>query len=217
MKIKKLVIAFLFIVSIFLLLKLDFINLKDVDAWAEFIQSFGYFAFLIYLIFCIISSYIFLPLFMTRLIGMVIFGPFLGSVLNILGMLIGALCSFFSSRYLMTNFLRKKLKTNKFYNKINLELEKHGEIVVFITRANPFLSNSLQNYIYGLSNISIKIYILWTLILYILGTTSMALWIKLVISDNIFTGKNITIFIFAVLLVLIFGLFYYIVKKKNKF
>lgn len=217
MKIKKLVIAFLFIVSIFLLLKLDLISLKDIDAWAEFIQSFGYWAFLVYLFFCIISSYVFLPLFMTRLIGMIIFGTFLGSILNILGMLIGAICSFFSSRYFMTNFLKKKLEKNKFYKKISSELSKHGGIIIFITRSNPFLSNSLQNYIYGLSDISVKIYIFWTLILYVLGTTSMALWIKLAISDNIFTKENILILIFAILLVLVSGIFYYIAKKKNKF
>lgn len=216
MKIKKLSIFFTIIISIFLLLRLDLIHLKDIDALSTYIQSFGNWAFLVYLLFCILASYIFFPLFMLRLIGIFIFGPIIGSALNILGSLIGAILSFFSARYLMGNFIQKKLEKNVLYNKINRGLNKHGGIIIFITRSNPLVSNTLQNYIYGLSDIKAKTYILWTILLYFLGTTSLALWLKLVISDDIFSSENIFLFLVALMLIIILVAVYYIVKKKHK-
>lgn len=210
--------------KIFLLLGIAFIFiffhwdnpfLKNLEELIKIIDSFGYLSFVVYIIFCIAASFLFVPLSITRIVGIVVFGPLKGSVLNIIGITSGAFFSFVFSRYIFSKFFMEKFENNKNYLKINTAIEKHGAAVLISTRMNPIFSNTAQNFLYGLTSVELLQYTYWTVFLYGIGTVSMALWLELVISRSLFSINNIQQLIFIVVSIAAIAVIFFLLKKKT--
>lgn len=209
--------SFIFVIVliiIFFIFRSDNSEIKHIEKTMAFIKSFGYVSFFIYILFCISASFIFIPLSITRLIGIMIFGPLWGSILNVTGITSGAILSFFLSRYVFSKYFIERFKTNAKYNKINEAVEKHGVMVLIGTRLNPFFSNTIQNFLYGVTDIKVSSYILWTVFLYGIGTAFMALWIELATTDN-FIGRRGFMHTALILISILFIIIIFIILKKK--
>jgi uncharacterized membrane protein YdjX (TVP38/TMEM64 family) len=191
-------------------------KLSSIEETINFINSFGYISFFIYILFCIFASFLFVPLSVTRIIGIMIFGPLWGSILNIVGLTFGAFFSFFLSRYVFSRYFEEKINSNLKYSKINKAVEKHGNAVLIGTRLNPFFSNTFQNFLYGVTNISTRSYIGWTILLYGIGTIFMALWIELAIYTDLSAEKNYKNIIFILISIVLICIVLFILKKKSQ-
>lgn len=217
MKLRKIFIYTLeVLVIVFLYANRHYFNFSDIDQVIDFIQSFGYLSFLIYLLFAVIASLFFTPLAVIRLSALIIFGPLIGSFLATGGILLGSLTCFFLARYFMHGFFTKKFSTNKYYLKINKAVREKKGLVMIGTRLNPVFSNTLQNYLYGLTEISLKDYVLWSALLYLPGTVLLALYIKLATIDSLFSKDNIPLLILIVLFIVLISLFLIYLRRKSK-
>lgn len=125
----------------------------------------------LYLIFTIIgSSVLALPGVTFAIVSTGLFGPWLGSFYCLLGTTIGATFSFLLSRYLLKDSIKDLVKKNeKLYN-ILFKLDEDKEfLILMITRLLPIFPFNLQNFAYGISNISLVKYSLASFIFMIPG------------------------------------------------
>lgn len=217
MNIKKiLTISIEILVVAFLYSQRHCFKFTDVDMIIDWIKSYGYLSFLSYLVFCIIASLFFTPLAIQRSIALIIFGPLIGGVLAVGGILLGAISCFVLSRYVLASYFKKKFENHKLYNKINTSVKKRKGLIMLSTRFNPVFSNTLQNYLYGLTELSFRDYTVWTTIMYIPGTITLALWIKLATIDNLFSRQNIFLVVLILLGILILTISIIYIKKRSR-
>lgn len=100
----------------------------------------------------------FFPITPLSIIGGIIFGPLWGTLYSVIGASFGASSSFFISRYLMKDWINKKSPENVI--KIKEKINKGGWKAVVMIRIIPILPFNAQNYIFGVTDISFKIFII---------------------------------------------------------
>mgnify|MGYP000497578319 CR=1 FL=1 len=128
----------------------------------NFLGSMGFFAGAIFVILVILEVIIapLIPL-VLYVAGGLVFGPLLGGVLVLIGNLVGAYIVFklvkkYGRSYVEKNVSKEKLRKFDRFSK------KHGAFSLFLLRVNPVTSSDVFSYIYGLSNISLKKFLLAT-------------------------------------------------------
>ncbi len=85
-----------------------------------------------------------------------IFGVLQGTAAVILGTTLGAALAFLIARYLFGARIRRFILSNRWLNVINRGLGSHGFRVVLLTRLVPFFPGKLSNYIFGISQVSLR-------------------------------------------------------------
>ncbi len=119
----------------------------------------------------IIGALIFFPGTPLTLLAGATFGVFLGSVVSLIGNIIGATLAFFVSRYFLQKYVVKNILSK--YPRI-AEYEKrfstHGLETVILLRLIPLFPFNALNYLLGVTRVSNRNYILGTAIGIIPGT-----------------------------------------------
>jgi len=131
--------------------------LKDQDALEEFIASKGVFGYVVFVLLFIVASIINLATPFTIVAG-IVFGPYLGSLLALIGATLGAVVCFLMSRYLFRNAIVNKFGDSSVFKKIDEGVEKNGKDFLILTRLVPAFPYTLQNYAYGVTNINLATY-----------------------------------------------------------
>jgi uncharacterized membrane protein YdjX (TVP38/TMEM64 family) len=135
---------------------------SDEDAVVQFVDSFGVFSYLIFVLLVILEVVLApIPALVLYVAGGALFGTFLGGTLTLVGNLIGALLAFWIARKLGRNFVEKRVDSvarKKFDN----FAEKYGGFSLFILRINPLTTSDIFSYISGLSKMKVKTFILGT-------------------------------------------------------
>ncbi len=126
------------------------------------IQNLGWIAPLLFLLLYWFATLSLLPTMVLTLAGGALFGPFLGSLLNLIGANLGAICAFCISRYYATHWLFS-FKRNKI-NQFNSAIERWGWQFIAFLRLIPILPFNLVNYGLGLTRIKFTHYTITTLI-----------------------------------------------------
>jgi uncharacterized membrane protein YdjX (TVP38/TMEM64 family) len=107
---------------------------------------------------------------LTVLAGAVL-GSFWGTVVSIVGNVIGASCAFLISRYLLKNFIQNKvLKKYPKVDRFEGELSKNGFFVVLFLRLVPVFPFNILNFLLGVTEVKFKDYFFGTLVGIIPGT-----------------------------------------------
>lgn len=120
-----------------------------------------------------------------------LWGPWMGSLLSFLGVITGASCPFFISRYLAGEYFRKKFKF-KIWIKLEQGIDKHGWKIVAFTRLTPGIPFGALNYFFGITSISFANYILSTA-LFISPLVILFATIGHSTGEAIFAGENIDV------------------------
>ena len=147
--------------------KLSTENIRD------FLSSFGMWAPLAFGIVYIAASPI--PFMATVLstTGGVLFGPLRGTLYTIVIATISALVPFTLSRQLGKEWVAAKLKGKKLDSVVSDTSQQYGFVLVLLTRLIPVLPWEIQNYVLGITNVSVWNYILGILVGTIPGTFSL--------------------------------------------
>jgi uncharacterized membrane protein YdjX (TVP38/TMEM64 family) len=90
------------------------------------------------------------------------FGLWWGFCIVLLGNSIGATISFGLSRWLGQRWLSRKLSRNPTLRLLELAVEREGWKIIFLSQLHPLFPTSLLNYLYGLTRIPFRTYMLWT-------------------------------------------------------
>jgi uncharacterized membrane protein YdjX (TVP38/TMEM64 family) len=92
------------------------------------------------------------------------FGLWWGFLIALVGNVGGAAISFFISRSIGRQWLRRKLSRNQTLVALEPAIEKEGWKIILLSQLHPLFPTSLLNYLYGLTKIRFKTCMLWVAI-----------------------------------------------------
>jgi uncharacterized membrane protein YdjX (TVP38/TMEM64 family) len=133
-------------------------------------QSLGAWAPMVFILIWILSCTLLLPGLPITIAGALVFGAVWGSVYTAIGANIGACAAFLVGRYAARGMVEGWVEKNKSLKKIDEGVRQQGWRMLMITRFVPLFPFSLQNYVYGLTNIPFRTYALVTIPTILPGT-----------------------------------------------
>lgn len=206
-KILKILISVILIIiigsTIYKLLNMN-INSKDIQAY---VSSFGKLAPLVYIIMFALVPLTLFPDSVLAIGGGLIFGLFKGYIYTLIGALIGASLSFYISRKLGRNFVKKLTKEK--LDGIESMINSKGFFVVLMLRLIPLFPFDIISYGAGLTSIKYKDFLFATII----GTIPGILVFTNIGAQSVNIGSNgFYMSIMALILLVIASIF-----LKNKF
>lgn len=128
-------------------------------------------ASIIYIIITAIgSSVLALPGVTFALFSGILFGPILGIILCSISATMSASISFIISRFFLKDSVKPVIEKNKYLNKILFEDgNKNAIMLLMITRLVPLFPYNIQNFAYGITDISFTLYTIYTFIFMLPG------------------------------------------------
>lgn len=100
-----------------------------------------------------------------------LFGPWMGTLLCSIAATIGAILAFLVGRFFLRDSLREKVIKNKYIDRLLFDKNIKNEMtVLMVTRLVPIFPYNLQNFAYGITDMSLAKYSLGTFIFMIPGT-----------------------------------------------
>ena len=100
-----------------------------------------------------------------------LFGPWMGTLLCSVAATIGAILAFLVGRFFLRDSLRDKVMKNKYIDRLLFDEKTKNEMtVLMVTRLVPIFPYNLQNFAYGITDISLAKYSLGTFVFMIPGT-----------------------------------------------
>jgi len=141
-----------------------FFSTLKVEEIRSLVASFGIKAPIVFILLQISQAVIApIPGFIFTIAGGLIFGALFGTILSILGSMIGAFLCFLLSKKYGRPFVEKMLKKEDFGAIDDLFQEK-GVLMTAFLRAIPVMSFGLASYLVSITNIDIKDYMIGTFI-----------------------------------------------------
>lgn len=149
----KRLILLIVILAIFLILANYFGSNFDIEA---FVKQFGMFGMVVFALVYILGVVLMAPGSVLTVTGGFLFGPFLGTAINLVSATIGASLSFLLARYVVGDYARAKAGDR--LDKIITGVEQEGFKFVLFTRLVPLFPFNMLNYGLGLTRINVLSY-----------------------------------------------------------
>lgn len=137
---------------------LQYIEIEHIDEMIIFVDGFGIWGPIVFIIIYVGVTVLFLPGFPLTIMAGAFFGPIYGAIWVSIGSTVGATIAFLIARYSGRQFVVDKLGDTDMYHRIEKGVKKDGWKMVAITRLVPIFPYNGQNFIYGLTEIPLKIY-----------------------------------------------------------
>ncbi|MBN8208092.1 TVP38/TMEM64 family protein [Bacillus sp. NTK071] len=170
------------------------------------ISSFGFYAPLVFLLICIVRPFVLFPTSILSIAGGLVFGPYLGTLLVVIGGSTGALLFFSLARKLGLQILPKSWRRRG--ESLEQRLSENGFVYVLLLRLVPFLHFDLVSYVCGVSSVNRRKYYMATLLGMLPGALALNFLGATFLSNNL-----VTIMIAAAVLLLLLLASLYIRKK----
>jgi uncharacterized membrane protein YdjX (TVP38/TMEM64 family) len=129
-----------------------------VEALRTRIDALGAWAPLVFVAAYALGAVLFLPGSVFTVAGGVLFGPWLGTLLNLIGATLGATAAFFIARYLASDWVAARAGGR--LGRLVHGVEREGWRFVALTRLVPLFPFNLLNYALGLTRIPALQYVL---------------------------------------------------------
>ena len=140
-----------------------------------------------------------------------LFGPWLGTLACLVATTIGAVAAFLVGRFFLRDSIKPLVMKNKWMKKVLFDDAGRSDIVVLmITRLVPVFPYNLQNFAYGITDISLAAYSAYTFLFMLPGVALFT------IGSAGFTAESGQWMYFAaagVLLVVVFGMGWFVRKR----
>ncbi|RMF92017.1 MAG: TVP38/TMEM64 family protein [Candidatus Schekmanbacteria bacterium] len=192
-------------------------KLGELRNWIEKLGKFGPIAFIMLYIIATVAA---IPGSVITAAAGVLFGPLLGTICVSIGSTAGASLSFIIARYFARDSTVRWLSKNEKFGKLDELTEKHGAIIVAITRLVPIFPFNLLNYGFGLTRVKLGTYVFWSwlcmlpaTILYVVGAAAFTEGLA---NGKIPWGLIITVISFAIILTLLIRYAKGILKEKEE-
>lgn len=142
-----------------------------------------------------------------------VFGPVMGTLLCWLSMSLGCSLSFLVGRYFLQDAIKPKLQKSKALNKLLFEsIGKSDVYLLAITRLVPIFPFNLQNFAYGITDMSFARYSLFSALFILPGTAAYTVASAGIVSP----GQRVVCFaVAAVLLVATMGVAFVLKRKAG--
>lgn len=126
----------------------------------QWINSLGAVGAIAYIALYIVATVAFLPGSVITLGAGVIFGIVWGSIYVLIGASLGATAAFLIGRYLVRDWVLKKIAGNEKFRAIDEAVASEGFKIVLLTRLSPVFPFNLLNYAFGVTGVFLKDYVL---------------------------------------------------------
>lgn len=212
------VIVFILIIIIGLFLNREFqwgsylTDSNNLKVITNFVHNNYILSIFLYLVFTIVgASILALPGVTFAIVASGLFGHWIGSLYCLIGTTIGAVLSFFLSRYLLKDSIEELVKKNERLYNIIFQTDSEKEILILmITRLLPIFPFNLQNFAYGITNISIVKYTIGTFLFMIPGIIIFSIGTEGIMNVE---SRNSMFIIALVLIILMVIIGIYLYKK----
>ena len=126
------------------------------------VASLGAAGLVVYGLFYIVATVLFLPGSLITLGSGFLFGVVWGTVMVSISATIGAALAFLVARYLARGWVEEKAKGSEKFQAVDRAIGQQGGKIVFLLRLSPALPFNLSNYLYGLTAVRFWPYVLAT-------------------------------------------------------
>lgn len=124
------------------------------------IGQLGFWGPVAFIIIYNLATILFIPGSILTLGGGFIFGIIWGSLYVFIAATLGATFAFLIGRYLSRDWVAKKIEKHPKFKAIDEAVGREGFKIVFLTRLSPIFPFNLLNYAFGVTQVSLKDYIL---------------------------------------------------------
>lgn len=187
-------------------------NVENLQFLLDIVQENLLEAALIYSVLTIVGCVVLaLPGITFAVFAGLLFGPWLGTFVCLVATTLGAIFAFLVGRFFLRDSIKPLVMKNKWMKKVLFDDAGRSDIVVLmITRLVPVFPYNLQNFAYGITDISLAAYSGYTFLFMLPGVALFT------IGSAGFTAEGNRWMYFAaaaVLLVVVFGLGWFVKKK----
>jgi uncharacterized membrane protein YdjX (TVP38/TMEM64 family) len=126
----------------------------------EWVNGLGGWGAIAYIGIYIIATLAFLPALLLTLGAGLLFGIGWGSLYVLIGATLGAIAAFLVGRYLLRDWVSRKIAGNSKFLSIDQAVGRSGFKIVLLTRLSPLFPFNLLNYAYGVTSVSFRDYAL---------------------------------------------------------
>ena len=142
-------------------------QLGDLRDWIKSLGALGALVFILIYVVAIVAA---LPAAPISVAAAALFGSVWGVILINIGATLGAALAFLVGRYFAREAVVNWLGQNEKFRRLDGLTEKHGAIIVALTRLVPIFPFNLLNYGFGLTRVPFWTYVFWTWLCIIPGT-----------------------------------------------
>jgi uncharacterized membrane protein YdjX (TVP38/TMEM64 family) len=178
----------------------------DTAPLIAFIYAHEEYAALLLILAKIIGAILFIPGTPLTLLAGALLGPVQGTIVSLIGNILGAFSAFLISRFLLRNYVNEKLlKKYPKMEKYEKRFFDHGFKTVVILRLIPLFPFNALNYLLGVTRVSVKDYFFGTAIGIIPGTIAFVYFGD---SLRMLSFVHIILAITIILMLILLGKFY---------
>lgn len=157
-KLKFLLLIFLIAI---LLIAAKYFNIQEfLYSLINQVNSLGIWGPIAYIGIYNLATLLFVPGSLLTFKGGCLFGLFWGSIYVLIAAMIGATSAFLIGRYLSRDWVANQINQHPKLKAIDLAVAKEGWKIVLLTRLCPVFPFNLLNYVFGVTQVSLKDYIL---------------------------------------------------------
>ncbi|BCL37748.1 TVP38/TMEM64 family protein [Nostoc sp. MS1] len=177
-----------FIITILIILTRQFNIQALFQTLILWVQSLGILGPIAYMIIYNLATLLFIPGSLLTLKGGCLFGVFWGSIYVLIAATVGATLAFLIGRYLSRDWVVQQIEKYPKFKAIDQAVAKEGWKIVLLTRLSPVFPFNLLNYAFGITQISLKDYLLGSL--GIVPGTIMYVYIGSLVGNLALTNTN---------------------------
>ncbi len=155
-------------------------RLGELRQWIESLGAWGPVVFVFLYTVAVVAA---LPGSALTVAAGALFGSLLGVIVVSFGSTLGASLAFLVARYFARDAVARWLSTNEKFRRLDELTERHGAIIVALTRLVPLFPFNLLNYGFGLTRVRFWTYVFWSWLCMLPGTV-----LYVVGADAIFSG-----------------------------
>lgn len=127
--------------------------LGAVEETENVVRRWGALSVIVYPLLVMAATVLFLPGGVLSLGGGFFFGLWWGTILVLVGNLLGAAAAFWVGQKLGRHFVREKILCDDRWAALDSAISRRGPRIIFFSQLNPLFPTSLFNYLYGLTKV----------------------------------------------------------------
>lgn len=132
-----------------------FLKDAEVEDAVEFLRGFGTWTFVVVIALFVVEALVApLPTWFLMIANGMLFGPWLGALVSLIGVIAGALAAFSVARWVARRFIRG-LIPDGLLTRVDDFSKANGFAVLLVLRLVPFTSSDLWSYVAGLSRLPV--------------------------------------------------------------
>jgi len=142
-------------------------RVADLRTW---IEGLGWLGPLVFALIYAVAAVLAIPASLLTVAAGAMFGSLVGVAVVLVGATLGASAAFAIARWLARDAVARWLAGNARFRRLDELTERHGAIIVAITRLVPIFPFNLLNYGFGLTRVRFWTYVLWSFVCMLPGT-----------------------------------------------